>query len=454
MLWLFAPIAILQGIYAKYYGLSLTTIATVVLVARLFDAITDPLIGYYSDRYSSRNGTRKPFILAGGLLLIISSYFLYVPFAIETESLINGSIPEVPRVSVAYFTGWFLLFYLAYTLFDIPHNAWASELAPDAVDKSKIYSFRSVAGYLGLILFYSIPLMPLFESTEITPETLKVSVVLANIMLMLFLYLCLKATPNQSSRVYCNQKESGASASQSEAPQQKLYKSLFGNASLLYLYGAYLFLGIGNGLWYGLIFLYVDSYLNMGEQFSRIFLLAFLVGVAVTPIWYRLSVTLGKRAILQLGLVLLICSYLYSGVLTPDGTSFLELLLLKVINTLGFVSLGIFFPAILSEIIDYTNWKYRNKNAGVYFSFYLFAGKISGAIGSALGLVIIGWSGYDATASAQNSEATTGLILSVTWLPSIFAVFALVLIAINPINAHRHHIVRRRMNSLAFRTDV
>ena len=55
---LFAPvITVLGGIYGKYYGVSLTTIATVMLVARIFDAVTDPLIGYYSDRLRARTGT-------------------------------------------------------------------------------------------------------------------------------------------------------------------------------------------------------------------------------------------------------------------------------------------------------------------------------------------------------------------------------------------------------------
>ncbi|HAB37664.1 MAG TPA: hypothetical protein DCE52_06655, partial [Rhodobacteraceae bacterium] len=83
VVWLYAPIAILQGIYAKYYDVSLTAIASVILLARFFDAITDPLVGYWSDRYCRQRGTRKPFILLGGVLLIVSSYFLYVPVNID-----------------------------------------------------------------------------------------------------------------------------------------------------------------------------------------------------------------------------------------------------------------------------------------------------------------------------------------------------------------------------------
>ena len=310
IIWMIAPANILQGIYAKYYGFSLTTIAAILLLIRFSDAVTDPLIGCCSDRYYRRMGTRKPFVLIGGLLFIISSYFLYVPFGVDTESLMQGDSLKEPAVSVVYFTGWFFLFYLANTLFEVPHNAWASELAASSADKSKIYSFRSAAGYIGLIIFYSIPLLPFFDSTEITPVTLKVSVIAASLVLALFLYICITATPNRSSGIThkLNRKIDASVTS----PQQSLFRAIIGNTPLLLLLSAFVFYGISTGLWYGVIFLYVDSYLNLGEEFSKMFLLAFLVGLASTPIWYKLSIAFGKKTILMAGLALLICSYLYS----------------------------------------------------------------------------------------------------------------------------------------------
>ena len=76
---LFAPTAILAGLYAKYFGMSLTDVASVILVAKLFDAITDPLIGYCSDRLYAKSGSRKALVLLGGVLLIPCSGFLYIP---------------------------------------------------------------------------------------------------------------------------------------------------------------------------------------------------------------------------------------------------------------------------------------------------------------------------------------------------------------------------------------
>ena len=163
---LWGPIGILQGIYAKYFGVALTTIATVLLVSRLFDAVTDPLIGYWSDRYQERKGSRKPFILLGGLFFVNSSYFLYVPID-------PSDIDSSTEVSGLYFLVWFLLFYLSWTFLEVPHIAWAAELATESKERNKIYSLRSMATLLGILCFYLVPFLPFFPTREFTPHTLQ-----------------------------------------------------------------------------------------------------------------------------------------------------------------------------------------------------------------------------------------------------------------------------------------
>ena len=178
---LMGPIALLQGLYAKHFGLALTAIASVLLIARIFDAITDPIIGYCADRYYARHGNRHPFIVVGAVLFIISSWFLYVPPL---------------DVSAGYFLGWFLAFYLAYTLFEIPHLAWGSELAGDSQEKNRVYALRSLFVFIGILLFYIMPLLPWFETNEFTPETLKWSVIVAGSLTLPLLYLSIKTVPN------------------------------------------------------------------------------------------------------------------------------------------------------------------------------------------------------------------------------------------------------------------
>ncbi|MDB4309257.1 MFS transporter, partial [Porticoccaceae bacterium] len=120
-IFLFGPIAIVQGIYAKYFGLSLAVIASLVLATRLLDALTDPLIGYLSDRAQAHTGTRKVFIAIGAVLFLVSAYYLFVPVD-------PASINKDTTVSGTYFFIAFFFFYLGLTLFDIPHLSWGAEL--------------------------------------------------------------------------------------------------------------------------------------------------------------------------------------------------------------------------------------------------------------------------------------------------------------------------------------
>ena len=448
---LLTPTNILQGIYAKYYGFSLTTIALIILLVRIFDVVTDPMIGFYADRYQRRHNTRKPFIVAGVLLLLVSSYFLYVPYGVDVDFIMTLPDLDGPVFSTAYLVGWFLLLYLGSTLFDIPHISWATDIAKTAADKSRVYSFRSGAGYVGMILFYSIPLLPVFGSSDITPETLRVSMIVAGVLVLPLLYVCMRHTPNASLGAFNKDNDKTVSV-KAAVDRRGVIASIVRNKPLRIFLAASVFFQFGIGLWYGVIFFYVDSYLNMGEQFAPMFLVAFFVGVAATPIFYRLSLLFGKKAMVGLSGVFFIASYLYSGILIPGETSVAALMSLKIINTLGHVCLWAMAPAMLSEIADYSELKFRSQNTGMYFSLFLFVQKTCIAIGAAVGLAILGWFGYDATATSQVLEATQGLMLVVVWIPAVLALMALILIALNPINVRRYRIVRCRLDALASRS--
>ena len=436
VIWLGAPVQILQGIYAKYYGFSLVTLASVILLARLFDAVSDPLIGYFSDRYYRHSRTRKPFLIAGALLLMVSAYFLYVPVG-------GGTHGASVSVSVTYFSLWFIALYLAMTLFEIPHAAWASELARTSTDKAKIFSYRSIAGLLGMVFFYLVPLLPFFDTQDITPKTLKVSVISAGVLMLPLLYFCIKNTPNSSSLDPVSPRQ----ANDSKNSLRRLIKSLVGNKPMVIFFSAFLMYGFGIGMWYSLVFLYVDSYLGLGEYFAQIFLLSFIVGIIATPVWCKLAIIFGKKTILSTAMILLIISFFYASLLSPEMTGFRELLVLQIINVLGGTCMVAFAPALLSEIIDYGTWKFRIEQTATYYALFMFLGKFNIAVGGAMGLAIAGWYGFDATTTVQTSEGITGIMLGMAWLPIIFMVIALVLIVLNTIDTRRHEIIRRRLDA-------
>ena len=200
-------------------------------------------------------------------------------------------------------------------------------------------------------------------------------------------------------------------------------------------------------MWLGLVFLYVDGYLGVVELFAQIFLTAYIVGILVTPVWCKIAIKVGKKITMSLAFILLIISFIYTGMLNPGEADLGDLLVLKITNTLGASGILAIAPAMLSKIIDYSSWRFRSDNTAMYFSLYAFLSKMSIAIGAGFGLAIAGWYGFDAAATSHSEESVWGLTVAMTWIPLFFSCIALIFVALNPISARSHAIVRRRLDS-------
>jgi len=425
---LITPMNIIQGIYAKHYGLALTTLASIMLLSRFIDAISDPIIGYLSDRYRVKHGTRKPFIVAGGLAILMSGYFLYVPAG---------------DVTTFYAGFWIITFYIAFTLFEIPHLTWPCDITTDSVDRTKLYSYRVFAGYIGLVLFYGTPLLPLFESNAITPETLEVSYFLVALLTIPLLLLAVRKVPDGKP----NQDLATQESLTSRASLRELFRGIRENKPFLLFLCASACGGLSTGMWYGLIYIYVDAYLGMSEQFAQLFLLAFVVGLIVTPVWYRVALYAGKKITWMLAVCLMIFSYVFTGFLEAGEASFIQLLVLKTFQTCGFVCINIVTVAMLSEIVDYGQWKTGREERASYFSANVLLGKTCIASGMALGLAMAGWWGFDVSANIHSSESIAGLKLAIAWIPAALAALSQIFIAFSPINEHRHGLVRAKLDA-------
>ena len=205
--------------------------------------------------------------------------------------------------------------------------------------------------------------------------------------------------------------------------------------------------GFATGMWYGLIYIYVDVYLDMGEQFAQLYLIAFIVGLLVTPLWYQVALKIGKRNTWICAIALLIISFILTSALESGNTTFTQLLALKTLQTSGFVCLYAVTPAMLSDINDYSYWKTQSNNNALYFSIKVFFEKASMAAGVALGLAITGWFGFDVAASEHSRTSIVGLKVAITWIPTLIGLISLVFVVLSPIDERRHRIIRRRLDA-------
>ena len=424
-----APLAVLGGIYAKYFGLSLTAIGTVMLVARLSDALTDPLVGYYSDRQRSKTGTRKPLILTGAIALVPCSYFLLVP-------------PE--GVSIVYFIVWYIAFYLAMTLFSIPYVAWANEFTETSEDKTLVFSMAGIVGSVGGAMFYVLPLLPFFVTTEITPQILKVSVLLGALFLVPGIFLALKLVPSGPAHQPLAQTE-GEPVATSAQQVKALLVALYHNKPFMIFMLTVMCSGIGFGMWIGLFFIFVDTFLSLGTQFAELSVWGMVMGAVAIPIWYRLAIRWGKRRTWLIGMALLLLVFFGTGLLQPGAEGFYKLFALNMLMTFASGSGSVVLAPMLCDTIDYGRLKDGAERSAVYFAMNGLMVKAQLAVGGAIGFMLVGWFGFDMQATEQTPLGITGMRLSVAWIPMFFMVAAMFLIARMPLTEERMKVVRRRL---------
>ncbi|MCE2603772.1 MFS transporter, partial [Pseudomonas aeruginosa] len=115
------------------------------LIAILWDAVTDPIIGYISDNLKSKYGRRRPMILAGA-----------IPYGISVFLLFNN-IDLGGNAQFFYFLAVALLFWTSFTTYDIPFFSLGAELSEDFNERTSLRAWSSVFMYLASMLATALP---------------------------------------------------------------------------------------------------------------------------------------------------------------------------------------------------------------------------------------------------------------------------------------------------------
>lgn len=129
-------------------GLSAFWLGVILIIPRLWDAISDPIVGHFSDNYRSRWGRRRPFILIGGFLVAISFVLMWwIPDGEMVQSWFSSE-QTYQWFTLFYILIWVLIFFTACTLFEIPHGALGMELTNDPHERTRLFSAKSFFGNL------------------------------------------------------------------------------------------------------------------------------------------------------------------------------------------------------------------------------------------------------------------------------------------------------------------
>jgi len=417
-------LTVLPAIYAQNTTLSLAAVGTIVFAMRLVDAVTDPMIGHLSDKTQSKWGRRKPWMILGAILSVPAIYFLYIP-------------PS--NAGALYLCVWMGLFYVAWTMMEIPFKSWGAEITRDYRERSKVVTIRSMVGTAGGIAFLAIPLLPFFETTEITAEVLEIAAYMVMFLLPALIIMTVIVVPQGAPVLIARD---NILAFLKDAVKSGPFR--------IYLFSTILgFVGLGMNA--TLLYVYISFYLGIPEYFPHLVIIETLGSLLFMPVWLWASNRIGKHKSWAISYLLPLSYMPFMAFIEPGASAFWYYAPLGFLN--GAAQAALFFlpTSILGDVSDYSTWKTKSDRAGKFFATYLLSFKFAFALAALLSFNLLGFVGFEL--GADNSPASiVGLKIAFIGAPIACYLMGVLIILRYPLTQNRHAAIRRRIERRAQQT--
>lgn len=370
--------------------LSITMIGLVFFAARLVDTVSDPLIGYLSDRTPLQQGKRRIWILVAVPLFLIVFYMIIM----------------LPKTDIYLFLVA-SLWYILGTAIVIPYYTWGSELSSNYNDYTKWTSTRVVFGLVGSIAALLLPVLVLDSPS--TDEILDFTFIFIVASFAIAILLLMKV-PDRG--VVKNESFSLLSAF-----------SIFKKGSLFnMLIFSQFFNGIANALPATLFVFFVTYVLKRSDLVGPLLVVYFLCAAASAPLWIKVSQKWSKEAAWKFAVIL--ASIVFFGVLAVDENGLILFIVITIFT--GFMAgADLCLPAaMLADLIDVDEYETGNRRPGIYFAIWGTVSKLTLAFAIGISFIILGLDIFE-----PNSQ---GRLVDVTVLTLLYALLpaALKLIAI------------------------
>lgn len=422
--------------YSNIFGLSLVDAGILVLVTRIWDAVSDPMMGIFADRTKTRWGKYRPYLL-----------WVAAPFSICGILLFTTpDLSYAGKLIWAYVT--YVLMMTVYTGINVPYGAMLGVITTDTKEKTVFSSFRMFFAYGGsfIALFLWEPLCAFFKGTVGVSMATSWQLGMCVIALACFvLFICCFLMTREKVRTV------------SKVSIGKDFKYLMSNRPWWLLIGAALCFNLFNtvrGATVAYFFADVigaDAHLDFGHWgnvlfYSGLFLgvgeIANMAGVALTV---SIAGRWGKKStFIGVNVALVVLSIIFFMVpLSASGYW-----IMMVLQVLISICTGIMSPLVWSmyaDVSDYAELKYNTASTGLIFSSSSMAQKFGGAIGGAAVLWLLNGCGYItpaaegvvAEAVAQPQSAIDCLWWLMSFIPAIVAALAVFVVSLYPLTTDK-----------------
>lgn len=377
------------------------SIATMFLVCRVFDGISDLIMGGIVDKTNTKIGKARPWlILSGPLLLLGIVLLMHVP----------AGASEGVKLVYAYATYIFMAV-IVYTIYGIANTAMLPLMTHDKDESTMLATFSAIGNNL----------IGLIAGSLITPLVLNLgwhwaSIILGAASCILVLF---------SGLINKEEAAEGGEIRRETVPMKEQVKAVLKNRYffLLLLVGATTLIMNANAI--GAQIYYCNLVLgNMGFM-STLMVAGQLPGLLILFLMPSIAKKWSKQAFLLIGSVLLILGFVITGL---AGTNTSMIVAGTIIRSFGAGPLLSAVFALVPDVVEYGNWKFGVRSEGLISSAQSIGSKIGIGLGSALTGWILAGVGYDPTAAVQTQSVINAIKFDYTWLGAIISVVILIIV--------------------------
>ena len=414
-------------------NLSLNQAGIIVMLATVWDAVTDPVMGIITDRTRSKTGKHRRYLLWGIPLMVLSYTLMWNSYGLDGKNN--------PATAMIYFVLVYMLYKTAYTVIGVPHTAMLPELAPEYNLRTQYNSVGYLFNSAGMVPAFGIAVLvlTLFGSGDNITSASKAPFLVIGIVLSLFFGFAVFMT-------YAKTREPSSLNNKQEKLDVryiiKEYVLVFKNRSFRQYFFMSLAYQFATGFYANSKVYYIKYLANQYSGYALFNAVAGVAEAAAFPLNYALTMKHGKKKCGNIVTPLMVAGLAIGLIMQSGGSFFWSALMMlsMILYPFGMSGLGFVSTNIFPDLTDVDEMITGRRREGVISTFSTLIKKsISGVMAAMVGFTLQGFglitgdtvSDYEKSTGLlfeQSASAVTGVRICVAVIPIVAAIISLILL--------------------------
>lgn len=395
--------------YTDTFGISAAAAGTIMLIARFWDMVSDPIMGVIADRTNTRWGKFRPYIL-----------WMALPYAVL--AIMTFSTPDLGSTGKIIYAGTtYLLLMTVFTAINLPYSSLGAVVTADSTERTALNSYRFVFAFIGQLIVSgtAITLAKYFGKGN-DALGYQITIILFSIISFALFMVTFFTT-----------KERVAPPKEQKESLKEDFSNLLKNRPWMILF----FVGIISFIMFALqnlsIAYYFKYYIGKAENVQLFNVIGTIALIVTIPFSKSLAKKFGNRNVFLVSS--LVSGFFFMLLFFPGEKNLVTIYILNILAKMAYAPAVPLLWTMLADSADYSEWKTGRRSTGLVFSAATFAQKAGWGIGGALA----GWllALFNFTPNAEQSEtAITGIKLMISIVPGILYMSCSIFLFFYPIN--------------------